>query len=435
MLGPHADLQIQRRALIGYPLHPRAAGLCNPPHGRGHCGRGRLRPQSRTMHQSLRMTAVQSPIIPVVGDLIRAHPGTISLGQGVVAYGPPPQAIASIQQFLASDQPHMYKPVIGIPPLLDAITTKLRADNALELGPNQRVLVTAGGNMAFANAVLAIADPGDQVILPAPYYFNHEMMVRMASCTPVVVPTDAQYQLQPALIAAAITPRTRAVVTISPNNPTGAVYPQALLRQINELCRSSGIYHICDEAYENFTYDAAHHFSPASIAGADRHTIALYSLSKAYGFASWRIGYMVIPEHLLPAIRKIQDTILICPPLISQYAAIGALSAGSAYCKDKLRQIERVRQIVLDELGAINDLCDVPRADGAFYFLLRVHTTKNDMDLVEALIREHGVAVIPGQTFGMTDGCYLRIAYGALEADTARAGIGRLTRGLRALLH
>ena len=172
--------------------------------------------------------------------------------------------------------------------------------------------------MAFVNAVLAVADPGDEIILLAPYYFNHEMAVAMAGCRPVVVPTDARYQLRLDAIAPAITPRTRAVVTISPNNPTGAVYPEADLRAVNELCAARGVYHIHDEAYEYFTYDGAAAFLAGSIAGAAPHTISLYSLSKAYGFASWRIGYMVIPDALFEAVNKIQDTKLICPPLVSQ---------------------------------------------------------------------------------------------------------------------
>src|SRR5262249_18275058 len=156
-----------------------------------------------------------------------------------------------------------------------------------------------------------------ELVLQVPYYFNHEMAITMASCQPVLVPADSNYQLQPKLIRAAITKRTKAVVTVSPNNPTGAVYPEDALREVNQLCRDHGIYHIHDEAYEYFTYNGARHFSPGSIPGAEAYTISLYSLSKAYGFASWRIGYMVAPNHLIEAINKIQDTILICAPVIS----------------------------------------------------------------------------------------------------------------------
>jgi aspartate/methionine/tyrosine aminotransferase len=382
------------------------------------------------MYDSLRMQSVQSPIIPVVGELIRSNPGTISLGQGVAYYGPPPQAIEAIKTFLARPENHKYKLVQGIPELLEAIEIKLQEENEISLN-GSRIVVTAGANMGFMNAVLAITDPGDEIIIQLPYYFNHEMAIVIADCKAVCVPTDDDYQLQPEAIAEAITDRTRAVVTISPNNPTGAVYRESDLRRVNEICRSKGIYHISDEAYEYFTYDDARHFSPGSIDGAAGHTISLFSLSKAYGFASWRIGWMVIPEHLFEPVRKIQDTILICSPVISQWAAVGAMNAGRSYCRQKLEMTAEIRRICLDELSSIAELVTVPPSNGAFYLLLRVHKQSDPMDLVRQLIERHKVAVIPGMTFGMQDKCYLRVAYGALHQDTAAEGIGRLVEGLK----
>jgi aspartate/methionine/tyrosine aminotransferase len=288
--------------------------------------------------------------------------------------------------------------------------------------------------MAFLNAVLAIADVGDEIVLQAPYYFNHEMAVRIAGCTPVFVPTDAECQLRPDAIRAAITPRTRAVVTISPNNPTGAVYPEPALRDVNALCAAAGVYHVHDEAYEYFTYGGAPHFSPAAIDGSEPHTICLHSLSKSYGFASWRIGSMLIPAHLYEAVRKIQDTILICPPVISQFAAVGALHAGRGFCDHHRPALERVRHTFLEQMHSLSGVCDVAPADGAFYFFLTVHSDLDAMHLVERLVREHGVAVMPGTTFGVEDRCTLRVSYGALQPETAIEGVGRLVRGLKAIV-
>src|SRR5262249_35421280 len=215
--------------------------------------------------ESLRLQMVQSPIIPVVGELIRNHPGAISLGQGVVSYPPPRQAFDQIAEFLADDGLHKYQAVYGIPQLLDLIEAKLRDENGIDVKPRSRIVVTAGGNMAFINALLAVPDPGHEIILQTPYYFNHEMAITMANCRARLVPTDENYQLQPDLIAEAITDRTRAIVTISPNNPTGAIYSESSLREVNEICRARGVYHISDEAYEYFTYGGAKHFSPGSI--------------------------------------------------------------------------------------------------------------------------------------------------------------------------
>lgn len=387
------------------------------------------------MRENLRMRAVQSPIIPIVAEWTRQSPGTLSLGQGVVNYGPPPQAVDKISSFLADQENHKYKPVHGIGPLVYQIEQKLRNENRIEgVGRGARVVVSAGGNMAFTNAILAIADPGDEVILLTPYYFNHEMAVTMASCRPVLVATDANHQPRVDAIAAAVTARTRAVVTVSPNNPTGAVYPEETLRAINALCRENGIYHVHDEAYEYFTHDGATRFSPGSIAGSTDLTISLFSLSKSYGFASWRIGYAVIPDHLFDAVRKIQDTILICPPVISQYAAVGALEAGVAYCREMAKPLRAARVVVADALAKLEKYCTVAPAGGAFYYFLKLHTDMPAMELTERLIHEFRVAVIPGDTFGVTDGCHLRVSYGSLDAATAADGVERLARGLRSLM-
>lgn len=385
------------------------------------------------------MDGVQTPIIPVVGELIRQHPGTISLGQGVVFYGPPPQAIAQISEFLSQPDNHKYQSVQGITPLLAAIATKLATENQIRMGDERRVVVTAGSNMGFLNAILAITHPGDEIILQTPYYFNHEMAIAIAGCCAVCVATDENYQLRLEAIQQAITNRTRAIVTVSPNNPTGVVYPEASLKAVNDLCCHHGIYHIHDEAYEYFVYDGATHFSPGSLPNSAAHTISLYSLSKAYGFASWRIGYMVIPEALLMPVIQIQDTNVICPAVISQYAALGALQAGVGYCQERLGAIAEVRQQMLNALTSITHLCTIPPTQGAFYFLLRLKPaspdqSSNAMDLVKRLIEEFRVAAIPGDTFGIQSGCHLRVGYAALQQDTAMEGINRLVKGLKVLL-
>jgi len=380
-----------------------------------------------------RMQRVQSPIIPIVGELIRRNPGTISLGQGVVYYGPPPEAIALLPEFLGNLNNHKYQPVQGIAPLLSTIEAKLQAFNGIKINGENCIVVTAGSNMAFMNAILAITTPGDEIIIQVPYYFNHEMAITMASCHPVLVATDENYQLRPQAIAQAITERTKAVVTISPNNPTGAVYSEDALQEVNQICRDRGIYHISDEAYEYFTYNGVKHVSPGAFPQSSEYTISLYSLSKAYGFASWRIGYMVIPQHLLGAVKKVQDTILICPPVISQYAALGAIQVDADYYKEHISAITAVRQLALNSLNRLQDLCTIAPADGAFYFFLKIHSKLGAFELVEQLIEEYRVAVIPGTTFGMDNGCYLRVAYGALQQETAAEGMERLVRGLETI--
>lgn len=379
------------------------------------------------------MDAVQTPIIPTIGALVRATPGAISLGQGVVHYPPPPSAIEAAAKALSDPATSRYNIAAGIAPLVDRIEAKLLAENGIDVKRGSKVMVTAGGNMAFSHAVAAITVPGDEIILNTPYYFNHEMAIRIAGCVPVCVETDADYHPRLDALRAAITPRTRAIVTVTPNNPTGAVYTEAELRAVNELCRERGIYHFNDESYEYFTYGDASHFSPGSIPGAEAYTVSLYSLSKSHGFAGWRIGYVAYPAHLEAAMTKLQDTMLICPPIASQVAAEAAMKEGRAYCAPYLVELAEVRGLVLAELAKLAPTVRLPKAEGAFYAFVKIDSGSDPMTICERLIHDYKVAVLPGTTFGV-EGCYLRIAYGALRKETVVEGMGRLVKGLRDLV-
>lgn len=382
---------------------------------------------------SRRASEVRLPIIPQVADWIRAHPGTLSLGQGVAGYPPPAEAWAELDRLNREPTLHRYQAVDGLPALCDALAERLHQRHDIRIDESRSLMVTAGANAAFLQIVLALCDPGDEVILPLPFYFNQEMALSLANVRPVPVPCDARHHPDVEAIACALTPRTRAIVTVSPNNPTGAVYPEATLRAINDLCAREGLMHISDETYAPFLYGEARHVSPGAFPGAGDHTVSLFSFSKTYGFASWRIGCAVFPRPLLESLRKIQDTNLICPPVVSQLAALGCLRAGDAWVASRVGEIATVRDEVLRGLTELGDLVDTAPADGAFYVLLRVRRSLDPLLLTHRLIAEHGVAVIPGAAFGLTGTCHLRVAYGALTPATAAEGLGRLIRGLSTL--
>lgn len=382
------------------------------------------------MKNSKRLQAVQNPIIPYIGELTRNNPGTISFGQGFAFYGPPTEAFSSVQKCLTDESINRYGPVEGIPELQQAIINKLKKVNSIEIDSGNAVIVTAGSNMAFNTTILAITDPGDEVILPLPYYFNHEMSLIMERCKPILIPCNKDFHLDIEKIKTAITDKTKAIVTISPNNPSGAVYTQQELLEINKLCKEHNIYHISDEAYEDFYYEQHQHFSSASHSDTQQHTISLFSFSKGYGFAGWRIGYMVIPEHLLTAVKKIQDTILISPPVISQHAAVGALSANANYIQEKRNAMSVKRELVLNKLSELSCLKSKPTSEGAFYTLLDIDAKHDDMQLAQTLIEKYGIASIPGSAFGIQSGCYLRLSYGALSDSKIEKGLDRLVNGL-----
>jgi aspartate/methionine/tyrosine aminotransferase len=381
-----------------------------------------------------RIAAVDTPIIPTIAAMVRAHPGTISLGQGVVGYGPPPEAVAALPAQMADPVLHKYQAVTGLPPLVEAIADKLRAENGFDVQRQAEIMVTAGSNSAFLTAVLAVADPGDEFVLPSPYYFNQEMAIRMCGARPVPVPTRDDWQLDVDAIERAITPRTRAIVTVSPNNPTGAVYREDDLRAVNALAAARGLYHFSDEAYEYFTYGTARHFSPASIPQAQAHTLTFHSFSKNYGMASWRVGYVVYPLALSEAMNKVQDTNLICAPVASQLLALQALRLGRAFVAPRVAELGRVRAAVHETLAELGDRVTFPRTEGAFYVLLRLPGVDDALAFNRAMVERHRVATVPGFAFGLTDtraGNYQRLSYGALDAATVAEGVRRFVAAVR----
>lgn len=384
---------------------------------------------------SRRMARVDTPIIPTIAAMVRDNPGCISLGQGVVSYGPPEDAIAALTAKMADPQLHKYQAVEGMPALVGELVRKLLDVNRIAASQSSRLMVTAGSNMAFLNAVLALSEEGDEFILPLPYYFNQEMAIRMCGCQPVTVACADEFQLDVEAIANAITPRTRAIVTVSPNNPTGAVYRREDLVAVNALCRDRGLYHLSDEAYECFTYGGAQHFSPGSLKGAEEYTLSFYSFSKQFGMASWRVGYVLYPEHLHAAMNKVQDTNLICAPAVSQLLALEVMRRPSARIAEKVAALDRVRREMYRRLDALGSLAHYTPTEGAFYIMVALPGVADVLAFNAFLAREYKVACVPGFAFGLNATHhvnYQRLSYGALAPQTVVEGLGRFVEGVRA---
>jgi aspartate/methionine/tyrosine aminotransferase len=392
-----------------------------------------------------RLDGVQDPVIPRLGELMRRRPDALSLAQGMVSWAPPPGVLEGVRHALELPgfSLHRYGSTWGDPALLEQVARKLSRGNGLDLD-GAALMVTSGSNMAFATLAQVICDPGSEVILPLPFYFNHAMAVQLAGG--VVVPVDGGPLPDPALLAEAITPRTRAIVTISPSNPSGVVLPRPLLTAINQLCARHGLLHISDEAYELFVHGAEPHFSPGSLPGAAAHTVSLHSLSKAYGMAGWRMGYAAFPQALQSALAKVIDTFEICPTMLSQWAAAAALAADPAWALERVASLKPRRAQMLEAVrqwGARGwPLRLWAEPDGAFYGLLVVEglldgggqPLSSDV-LMERLVLEHGVATVSGSAFGLEipGAAVLRLSYGMLaDADLAEA-LQRLGQGLEQL--
>lgn len=382
---------------------------------------------------ALKLEQIQTPVIPVMGELMRQCPGTLSLGQGMVSWAPPVEALQAAAAAVAtgsSNGLHQYGPVQGHPELRRAVAQWLQCQHGIDLSCSE-VLITAGSNMAFHALMQVLCDPGDEVILPRPFYFNHEMAVQLAGGTAVTV--DAGVVPDPARLAMAITEHTRAIVTVSPNNPSGAVFPRPVLEAINHLCAQRGLLHICDEAYALFTHGSNSAWSPGSSTGSGSHTVTLGSLSKSHGMAGWRIGWAVVPQTLMPSLAKVQDTVLIHPPQLTQQVAIGALAAGATWCQQQIAGLQARRQQVLQAFEQMDASAQLlTPADGAFYAVLKLNSSLTSDAAMEYLIREHGVALVSGSSFGLS-GCCLRLSYGMLSGDLLSEALHRLSRGLKQL--
>ena len=399
------------------------------------------------MRPAARLDQVLRPVIPELAALVRQTPGTLSLAQGMVGWAPPATVREQLAAALLEPGPALdhYGAVAGDTELLAAVAAAMAAEGLDLEGAD--LWVTAGSNMAFQAIAQVICEgppqAASEVILPLPYYFNHVMAVQLAGGVPV--PVEAGLIPDPQRLAAAITPRTRAIVTISPNNPSGVVMPRAVLAAINQLCARHGLLHISDEAYGAFVHGDEPHWSPAAQAGAAAHTVTLQSLSKAYGMAGWRVGFMAVPASLSDALAKVQDTALICPPRLVQRAALAALAAGASWCQPRIAALGERRRQLLEAVAAARaaglPLRLLAEPDGAFYGLLALEAGTGQglsgRQLMQRLVQEHRVAAVCGESFGLGGpvwGPVLRLSYGLLGPGELAEALQRLFGGVRALL-
>jgi aspartate/methionine/tyrosine aminotransferase len=373
----------------------------------------------------------EAPIVKLISDS-KLPSDVIDLGQGVPFYGPPKEAMLAATEALQEESGFKYSPDSGFPDLRETIARKLASENGVEVDPSSNIMVTAGANQAFANALLSITRPGDHVLVLSPYYFNHVMAVQLAGCKPVVIDTDRNYQPIVERIGERITKRARAVVLVSPSNPTGAVYSRHTINEIGALCAKNGLHLITDETYEHFVYDDARFVSALSLDKEIEHTISLFSFSKSYGMSGYRIGYAVFPAGIYSEMLKVQDTLTICAPSALQVAAEAAMKLGAAYPRQFIPRIEKVRKIFIDRLTGLH-FVEMPVTKGSYYFLLRLRTKRSDWNIARKLIEEYGVITIPGEVFG-TRYPALRVAYANVDESMAVKGISRLEKGLQEIL-
>jgi len=386
-----------------------------------------------------------SPTIAVTtkaAELRAAGRDVIGLGAGEPDF-PTPANIAEAGIAAIRDGKTRYTPVDGIPELKQAICEKFRRDNGLDYGPEQ-ISVSGGGKQVLFNALVATLNPGDEVIIAAPYWVSYPDMVALAGGTPVVVAASQEtgFRLTAEALEAAITPRTRWLIFNSPSNPTGAGYSRAQLSELTDvLLRHPHVWIMSDDMYEHLAYDGFEFCTPAEVApGLYARTLTVNGVSKAYAMTGWRIGYAGGPVELIAAMRKVQSQSTSNPCTISQWAAVEALTGPQDFLAPNNALFKRRRDLVVSALNDIEGMsCLTP--DGAFYVYPSIAgllgktsaggtRIADDEAFATALLEEEGVAVVFGAAFGLSP--YFRISYATSDAALSEAcsRIARFCDGL-----
>lgn len=327
-----------------------------------------------------------------------------------------------------------YTPSSGIMELKEAICEKLKKDNNLSYEPNE-ILVSNGAKHSLYNIFQAILNPGDEVIIPSPYWVSYPEMVKMADGVPVYVNSLDQHGFSIDLehLERIITSKTKAIIINSPNNPCGCVYDREQLETIAELAIEHDFFVVSDEIYEELLYDEAEHISIASLSPEIKdRTLVVNGMSKAYAMTGWRIGYSAAKREIIQVMSNIQSHSTSNPNSIAQYASLAALKGSRDIINDMVAQFDDRRRFMVDKINSI-DLISCNRPQGAFYVMLNIKNVigkahngriiKGSLDFADALLESQKVAVVPGIAFG-ADG-YVRLSY-ATSRENIEKGLNRI---------
>ena len=325
-----------------------------------------------------------------------------------------------------------YTPNAGIPELRQAIADKFAADNGLNYRAGQ-IIVSNGAKHACYNAILATCQPGDEVIIPAPYWVSYPDMVRLVGAEPVIVPTSERnaWKMRPEDFENAMTPRTKMLIMNTPGNPTGSVYTREELEAIINVAAEEDIYVLSDEIYEKLVYDDAKHVSVASLSKeAYDLTITINGFSKSYAMTGWRLGYLAAPDAVARAVDSIQSHTSSNPSSFSQYGAVAALKGDQQPLADMREEFDMRRNYMFDRLSKISNVTAV-KPQGAFYILVNISQLGlTSQNFADRLLSKANVAVVPGAAFG--DDRTVRFSY-ATSLDVIKKGLDRFQDFCRTL--
>jgi aminotransferase len=358
-------------------------------------------------------------------ELRAAGHHVIALGQAIPGFPPPPAAIRAAQNALAAGTAHVYSADAGLPSLRAALCARLRETHDIVATPDE-VIITSGGNQAFMLAMMTLVDPGDEVLLPAPYFVNHEMTVRAIGAVPVEVPLNESrgFALGWDDLEPHVSSSTRAVVVCTPSNPTGAVVEREEMVRIARELATRGVLLFADETYGRFVY-GREFWSVAALPEWRENVILTGTFSKSFGMTGWRVGYLLADTGVTSQAIKIQDAMVICAPVLSQVAAEAALRESWDYPLSFHDQLIARRRVLVDGLQTIPRLHWTPTA-GAFFAFVRVDACTDSNQLALDILERAHVVTIPGASFGRSGEGFIRLSYGAATEDELREAVARL---------
>jgi aminotransferase len=343
-------------------------------------------------------------------ELARGLPDVISLGRGDPDL-PTPRHISEASYRAMMDGQTHYTPTPGILPLRQAIAAKMQRENHVVYSAEDEILVTTGGQEAISIISLALFNPGDEVIIPNPSYVTYNQAAVLAGATAVQVPLRAEvgFQLDPAEVEAAITPRTKAIVVVSPNNPTGTVFPLDTLQRVAAIAARHGVLVVYDEIYEKIVFDGVQHHGIADLPGMRERTIVVNGFSKLYSMTGWRVGWIAAAALLMRGMAAVKYTLDICTPAPSQWAALAAITGPQDCVAETVATYTRRRNWLIQGLRAVG-LDIAPHHGGIFLFADIRSSGMTSEEFCLGLLNEKQVVTYPGSDFGAVGEGFVRIA-------------------------
>ena len=370
------------------------------------------------------------------------YPDVISLAQGIPSFDTPSGIKRRVERALRDGVVAKYSLSPGLPELRELIETALARENMF-YDWEKEIIVTAGSIEGITATILAITNPGDEVIIPEPTYTSYREVITLAGATPVFVPLheESGWSFQLEKYEAAITPKTRAIFYCNPNNPTGTIYTREQLLGLAELAKKHDLFLISDEVYKDFIYeDGERIFSLAELPELRRRVIRLFSFSKSYAMTGWRVGYLHTDESVAAEILKVHDSLVTCAPVVSQYAAMGALEMADGDIVNFNREYVRRRDIICKRLNALSDVFEYVRPVSAYYIFPRLilpdapwekldstyagepyEGASNSWKFALWLLDKAQVAVVPGVAFGESGENHVRMSFGRTASDINRS--------------